>query len=494
MKRTGFIIAVWTIVLCINAQDIEVKKFEPLEKDQTAVTSPRKDINGNTCGLVKVVLKEQGLQFEGNIIGDVEIKGVEYYVYLSKGTKRLNIKHPNYLPITVTFSDYGVNKISSGHVYKLELKTERRKVNTSDKKGTIVLKVMPSDVDLYVNNELLPKERNGIYNLSLPIGSHFYSVKLGDFAINNRLIKVEKKAKVVDVDLTTFFSYLKVSCVTEGSVIYVNGVQKGINDWEGLVPPGEYTIDAKKDGFISMTRILNIQENDSVFVSMIGLKEISGKLNIQYQPDSCVIYIDGKRVGITPFFIEDISVGTHKVVVDKDCYYSFRKTIDIEEGQTYTIEGSLEYMSEFCKIKMEAIRGNADAQNKLARMYNNETFSSVEGWNKNDVNYETGIYWLEKAAAQNHPEALRSLAKYLEIGRGCRKDPKRAFALLKQSLDLELDLNACYWMGRYYRYGIGGVEKDLNIAAYWYRKAFLLSGGSFSRVEEELKEIGYEIK
>ncbi len=26
------------------AQDIEVKKFEPLEKDQTAVTSPRTDI------------------------------------------------------------------------------------------------------------------------------------------------------------------------------------------------------------------------------------------------------------------------------------------------------------------------------------------------------------------------------------------------------------------------------------------------------------------
>jgi hypothetical protein len=36
------------------AQDIEVKKFELLEKDQTAVTSPRKDINGNICGLVKV--------------------------------------------------------------------------------------------------------------------------------------------------------------------------------------------------------------------------------------------------------------------------------------------------------------------------------------------------------------------------------------------------------------------------------------------------------
>jgi len=39
-------------------QDIEVKKFEPMAKDQTAVLSPRKDINGVTCGLVKIQLKE----------------------------------------------------------------------------------------------------------------------------------------------------------------------------------------------------------------------------------------------------------------------------------------------------------------------------------------------------------------------------------------------------------------------------------------------------
>ena len=53
------------------AQDIEVKKFEPLEKDQTAALSSRKDINGVTCGLVKVALKEPGARFERSMMGDV---------------------------------------------------------------------------------------------------------------------------------------------------------------------------------------------------------------------------------------------------------------------------------------------------------------------------------------------------------------------------------------------------------------------------------------
>ena len=60
MKRKRLVLAFLLIALCINAQDIEVKKFGPLDKDKTAVTSHRKDINGTACGLVMLALKERG--------------------------------------------------------------------------------------------------------------------------------------------------------------------------------------------------------------------------------------------------------------------------------------------------------------------------------------------------------------------------------------------------------------------------------------------------
>jgi hypothetical protein len=69
MKRLFCFLFCGLIYIYGNAQDIEVKKFEPLEKDQTAALSPRKDINGVTCGLVKVVLKEPGAEFEGSVMG-----------------------------------------------------------------------------------------------------------------------------------------------------------------------------------------------------------------------------------------------------------------------------------------------------------------------------------------------------------------------------------------------------------------------------------------
>ena len=71
MKHKLLLVLILLIPVWTYAQDIEVKKFEPLEKDQTAALNPRKDINRVTCGLVKVLLKEPGAEFEGSVMGDL---------------------------------------------------------------------------------------------------------------------------------------------------------------------------------------------------------------------------------------------------------------------------------------------------------------------------------------------------------------------------------------------------------------------------------------
>lgn len=122
MKTVFLLVTLFLGAVSMYAQDIEVKKFEPLQNDQTAVTRARKDLNGNTCGLVKVLLKEPGAEFEGSVMGDVQFTGNEYLVYLPNGTKRLGIKHPDYLPTTIVFADYGTKTVASGITYQLKVK------------------------------------------------------------------------------------------------------------------------------------------------------------------------------------------------------------------------------------------------------------------------------------------------------------------------------------------------------------------------------------
>ena len=107
--------------LDVLAQDIKVKKFEPMVKDQTAELSPRKDINGNDCALVLVRSLKNGLEFEGWVVGDVDYKKDCYWVYMANGAKHLKIKHADYQTKDVIFGDYNISSLKSGEAYNLYL-------------------------------------------------------------------------------------------------------------------------------------------------------------------------------------------------------------------------------------------------------------------------------------------------------------------------------------------------------------------------------------
>ena len=101
------------------AQELTVKSFKLAGNDLTAQTQPRKDLNDRNCALIKVGIGQQGVQFEGGIMGNVENKTGEYWVYMPQGNRQLKVKHTNYAPVMVTFADYGVEKLESNRTYEL---------------------------------------------------------------------------------------------------------------------------------------------------------------------------------------------------------------------------------------------------------------------------------------------------------------------------------------------------------------------------------------
>ena len=105
------------------AQELKIKTFKLASSDLIAQTQPRKDLNNKNCALIKVGLGLQGVQFEGSIMGNVENKTGEYWVYMPQGNRMLKVKHANYAPVMVTFADYGVEKLESNRTYELVVVT-----------------------------------------------------------------------------------------------------------------------------------------------------------------------------------------------------------------------------------------------------------------------------------------------------------------------------------------------------------------------------------
>ena len=101
------------------AQELTVKSFKLASSDLTAQTQPRKDLNDCNCALIKVGIGLQGVQFEGGIMGNVENKTGEYWVYMPQGNRQLKVKHANYAPVMVTFADYGMEKLENNRTYEL---------------------------------------------------------------------------------------------------------------------------------------------------------------------------------------------------------------------------------------------------------------------------------------------------------------------------------------------------------------------------------------
>ena len=118
-----FILLLFAAISSTFAQELTVKSFKLAPSDLTAQTQPRKDLNNKNCALIKVGLGLQGVQFEGSIMGNVENKTGEYWVYMPQGNRMLKVKHANYAPVMVTFADYGVEKVESNRTYELVVVT-----------------------------------------------------------------------------------------------------------------------------------------------------------------------------------------------------------------------------------------------------------------------------------------------------------------------------------------------------------------------------------
>ena len=155
------------------AHELTVKSFKLASSDLTAQTQPRKDLNDRNCALIKVGLGLQGVQFEGSIMGNVENKTGEYWVYMPQGNRMLKIKHANYAPVMVTFADYGVEKLESNRTYELVVTASGGA--QAEQKQKLTIRYTPSSATVLVDNKMV-KGSNGVAQTTLPVGQHSYIV------------------------------------------------------------------------------------------------------------------------------------------------------------------------------------------------------------------------------------------------------------------------------------------------------------------------------
>ena len=192
MKRIVLIFSLLITAVSLQAQKLTVEKMEVAPMDLSASTQPRNDKIGNPCALVKVLMVDGIDRVEGNVIGDVEDRGTEKWVYLSAGTKMMKIVPKNHLPLMIIFSDYGIVKVESKVTYVLTLQKPQNDLVEEHtpivEVGSLDVKYSPRDSEVWMDGVYLGKARKTFHNIM--VGVHEVTICADGFESQKRDIEI----------------------------------------------------------------------------------------------------------------------------------------------------------------------------------------------------------------------------------------------------------------------------------------------------------------
>lgn len=350
MLRLPAALAALLIALLACAQELTVTDFRPTINPMT-VDMQRRDANNSICAIVKVELPVAGATFSGNVVGDTPLRTSEYWVYMTPGTKMLQVKCPGHYPLMVDFRQLGCDALREKTIYTLRLKPDASvaangSVAADPGANYLVLDITPkTGAQVKIDNQL-QTVKNGSVRAYLKYGKHTYSVEADGYVPVTGTAEITAQGKVVrTIVLESAMSQLTVTGQTPGCRIFVNDEEKGTGSWTGSLPAGFYKVELRKEGYKPAIETVELAQSDNKTLTVPPLRQLFGILNVDCDPVGATISIDCKNVGTTPDRFTGIPVGEHEVMIAKTGYTPLVEKVKVSDGAESRITGSLKLAS-----------------------------------------------------------------------------------------------------------------------------------------------------
>ena len=437
------------------AQNLIVKKFYHAERDFTANSGSTLVLdhnNGDPCALIKVRTMQRGFTFDAGRLFPIEkteeqggAHPLDIYVWVQSGAKRLSIGHPQ----LGVLSEYDLQTtLLPGQTYILELGSGKVNVNIEEMatEQYVVFQLTPADAVVEIGGQML-KTVDGTAMKLMKFGTYQYTVKAPDYQqeVGRIEVKDPENKHIIRVQLKSDFTQMTLTA-PDGAEIWVNGEKKGSGQWTGNLGAGVYKFEAKKAGHRDSQRTITLDPAAGPqTIALSAPTPILGKADISSEPALADIYIDGQKVGQTPFLASNLLVGSHSIKITRNGYADYNGTLNIKEGEKASFTASLK---------------KADSAEELYQ-------KGQKLYNQN--NYQEAVIWYRKAAELGYAKAQHQLGWCYENGRGVTKDYYEAFKLYSKAAEQGYAYSQC-GLGVCYERGYG-VTKDYYEAVKWYKKS-----------------------
>ncbi len=321
----------------VLADSLDVSGYKQIPNAIAANQYPRIDANDNKCAIIKVISDIDQLGFQSNlgIVGDIEKKAGEYWIYVSPGERKLSIWGPNLLKYNLNLSPLP----KSGKVYQVVVTRKGEGAKGGFTTGFILLKSQPSGANVWIDDEYrgttpFQQEMIGGYYAYRIEKKMFYSKEGGFTVLVNETVKEE-------VLLDPNFGSLAITTTSvSGAQITLDGKPTGFQTpyTFDTLASGTHTVSLIIDLYEPINREVSINDNEKTTLE-ISLKPVFGNVEITASPQAG-IYIDSVHTA-TGIYTGILTKGMHTIEARLDKYYSQSQKLNLKAGMTETISFEL---------------------------------------------------------------------------------------------------------------------------------------------------------
>lgn len=343
LTRTILLLLLSAAVLPSFAQSMRIVGFRHLETDMTAKVGEGRliDDNGDLAALIKVVAPIDGLHFDGDfygIVGQVERKGAEYWVYVPASSATLSIGHANY----ATLRNYAYPEhIKGGETYEMLVDIGQGQFLT--------LNSSRAGAELTLDGK--PIGKAPITNYYMLYGSHTLEAIEGrwegsiEFIVSANDTLLSRQPIVVPMaDQTPFYGQGRIT-VDGQAEIYFQGQRVGRpGSWDFDLRQGNYEVETQKADCEPERTIFTVkpgaQGND---VKAKAPTPHTGWLQVVTRPRVVSVTDNGQPISLLER--QTLPVGTHDIYITRKGFHPKQIEYVIERDKVITDTIQLERIS-----------------------------------------------------------------------------------------------------------------------------------------------------
>jgi len=465
------LIAIVLLLATISAagQKLSVESLRIAENDLTARTEPRLDANKQPCALLKVQVRDQITEAQGNVVGNVINKGIEKWIYFTDGTKRFRLLFANYPTQDVTVTDYGVPSLRGNCTYELIIADE-----SSANEQELTIRYTPADATVLVD-DIIRTGKDGSVSIQVPLGEHrvvvakngYYSYRVRTEVIaeqpsflNVTLEKEGTSGNVAQASSSTSKNELQNTSTPAMTAAEMYQKGKSYYDVKDYAEALYWYRKAAEQGYAIAQRDLGWMYQNGYGVTKDYAEAVKWYRKSADQGNASgqrnLGYMYSKGYGVEQDYSQ--AVKWYRKAAEQD-YASAQRDLGYMYSSGYGVKQ--DYVQAVKWYRKAADQGSSVGQRDLGYMY-------LNGYGvKQD--YAEAAKWYRKSAEQGNALGQRDLGWMYENGHGVPQDYEEALKWYRKSAE-QGDAVGQFDLGVMYEHGYG-VSKDLSLARYWYQKS-----------------------